>query len=73
MHQQEVHQVFFPAKTNLHLNPLVRNREPFKVNFVRTEAHKKSNISHCQRLLNEYFGEMKVEGEREGEGAREGE
>ena len=30
-------------------------REPFYVNFARTEQYKKSAIPQCQRALNAYF------------------
>ena len=33
----------------------MREREPFKVNFTRTEVYKKSTIPTCQRLLNNYY------------------
>ena len=33
----------------------IRNREPFLVNFARTEQYRKSAIPYCQRKLNEYF------------------
>ena len=52
---------FFPPNENLGVNPLVRSREPFKVNFARTESYRKSTIPHCQRLLNDHFGERERE------------
>ena len=46
--------------TNSHMFPTnksnekqVRNREPFQVNFARTEQYRKSAIPYCQRKLNE--------------------
>ena len=63
---------FFPVNENVHSNPLIRKREPFQVNFARTEAYKKSTIPHCQRLLNVHFGE-KEEGVGQREGGKRGE
>ena len=55
---------FFPSNENMSVNPIIRNREPYTVNFARTEAYKKSTIPHCQRLLNDYFGaKVKEKGE----------
>jgi hypothetical protein len=48
---------FFPRNENLDVEPIIRHREPFKVNFARTESYKKSTIPTCQRLLNSYFSE----------------
>jgi hypothetical protein len=30
----------------------IRSREPFEVNFGRTEAYRRSTIPYCQRMLN---------------------
>ena len=46
---------FFPKNEAMAVEPIIRQREPFKVNFARTEAYKKSTIPTCQRLLNSYF------------------
>ena len=48
---------FFPRNLNLYVQPEIREREPFLVNFTRTEAYKRSTIPTCQRLLNQYFME----------------
>ena len=32
-----------------------RQREPFKINFARTETYKNSTIPTCQRLLNAHY------------------
>ena len=48
---------FFPRNPNNNVNPFIREREPFLVNFVRTENYRKSTIPTCQRLLNSYYGE----------------
>ena len=49
---------FFPKSITLNVNPETRQREPFKVNFARTESYKKSAIPTCQRLLNAHFLEQ---------------
>ena len=46
---------FFPRNQNQFVQPEIRDREPFKVNFTRTEAYRKSTIPTCQRLLNKYY------------------
>ena len=46
---------FFPRNENIDVEPTIRHREPFKVNFARTESYKNSTIPTCQRLLNSYF------------------
>ena len=48
---------FFPRNPNDHVNPLIREREPFIVNFARTEAYRRSTVPTCQRLLNSYYRE----------------
>jgi hypothetical protein len=48
---------FFPRNPNQLAEPQIRQREPFKVNFTRTEIYKKSTIPTCQRLLNDYYME----------------
>ena len=48
---------FFPRNPNQLVEPQIRQREPFKVNFTRTEIYKKSTIPTCQRLLNDYYME----------------
>ena len=48
---------FFTRNENLYVQPEIREREPFQVNFTRTEAYKRSTIPTCQRLLNQYFME----------------
>ena len=72
---------FFPRNENYFVEPLIREREPFKVNFTRTESYKQSTIPTCQRLLNDYymehperlgFGPGPGGGPRGEEGAREG-
>ena len=55
------------------VNPIIRNSEPYTVNFAHTEAYKKSTIPHCQQLLNDHFGvkgqeAVEVEGVGVGEG-----
>ena len=46
----------FPKNRNTtNGNTEIRNREPFQVNFARTEQYKKSAIPFCQRLLNKHF------------------
>jgi hypothetical protein len=52
----------FPSNPNLETNIEVRNREPYKVNFGRTEAYRKSTIPYCQRMLNEKFLDRRAEG-----------
>ena len=39
------------------MQPKIRDREPFQVNFTRTEVYRKSTIPTCQRLLNTYYME----------------
>jgi hypothetical protein len=52
----------------------IRTREPFAVNFGRTEAYRRSTIPYCQRLLNDRFtggsedGGAGAERRRSGEG-----
>jgi hypothetical protein len=61
----------FPENPSNHsANMDVRNREPFVVNFGRTEAYRKSTIPYCQRLLNERV--LSLGGGDEEEGARSG-
>ena len=55
---------FFPQNPNQFVSPIVREREPFKVNFARTEAYKNSSIPTCQRLLNSHFSQRPEEQER---------
>ena len=40
---------------NVENDHYVRNHEPFKVNFAKTSAYKKSSIPYCQNLLNENY------------------
>jgi hypothetical protein len=40
----------FPRNPNIDID--FRSREPFTVNFGRTEAYRRSTIPYCQRLLN---------------------
>ena len=39
----------------INVNTGIRQWEPFKVNFARTESYKKNTIPTCQRLLNAHF------------------
>ena len=48
---------FYPRNENQLAQTLIRQREPVKVNFTRTEAYKQSTIPTCQRLLNQYYME----------------
>ena len=48
---------FFPRNQNKFVQPQFRDREPFQVNFTRTEVYRKSTIPTCQCLLNNYFME----------------
>ena len=48
---------FFPRNANYYASPFIREREPFKVNFTRTEVYCKSTVPTCQRLLNSYYME----------------
>ena len=48
---------FFPRNPHQRVEPQIREREPFKVNFTRTEVYRKSTIPTCQRLLNIYYME----------------
>ena len=48
---------FFPRNPNNNVNPFIREREPFLVNFARTENYRKRTVPTCQRLLNSYYGE----------------
>ena len=74
---------FFPRNPHQLVEPQIREREPFKVNFTRTEVYKKSTIPTCQLLLNNYYmkhperlghGQVPVgeEGDLGGEEWREG-
>ena len=54
---------FFPRNKNASVNPIIHQREPFQVNFARTEVYKRSTIPTCQRLLNTYYAEHPVPGE----------
>ena len=49
------HKKLFPTNSTLKDSTNIRNREPFTVNFARTERYKKSSIPYCQRLLNKNF------------------
>ena len=74
------HARFFPTNKNLNVEPSKRQREPFKVNFARTETYKKSEISTCQRLLNDFYMDhqeqlcggsgLDCKGEQQGGGGR---
>ena len=55
--QHPTNKRFFPRNQNQFVQPEIRDREPFKVNFTRTEAYRKSTIPTCQRLLNKYYME----------------
>ena len=61
----------FPRNSNLNLTLEAREREPFKVNFGRTNAYKNSAIPFCQRLLNANLGEEKEKTGHEGEEGEE--
>ena len=53
----------FPLNPNLNNTLDIRNREPYKVNFCRTEAYRNSTIPYCQRLLNIDAAEAAAEDE----------
>ena len=46
---------FFPENDNFNVNPQIRNRDKFQVNFSHGEKYLKSTIPTCQRLLNDHF------------------
>ena len=46
---------FSPKSEYINVEPAIRQREPFKANFARTETYKNSTIPTCQTLLNAHF------------------
>ena len=48
---------FFPRNPNNNVQTFIRDREPFFVNFTRTETYRNSTVPTCQRLLNWYYRE----------------
>jgi hypothetical protein len=62
----------FPRNPNLNnTNMEIRSREPFSVNFGRTEAYRRSTIPYCQRLLNDQFMRSPEDGGASGDRMRE--
>ena len=53
-----VHKNLFPLNNNKATESAnIRHREPFLVNFARTESYKRSAIPFCQRILNSHYKE----------------
>ena len=46
---------FFPENDSFDAEPLIRNREKYKMNFCHGEKYRKSAIPTCQRLLNDDY------------------
>ena len=53
--KHETNSRFFPKNEYFKVEPTIRQREPYKVNFAMTETYKYSTIPTCQRLLNAHY------------------